>query len=583
MSPKDDQACDEAETTVDATPVILALEDGTAWTGAQLLKLLDHSPQVFPSALQPSTERLAVPRDSAASERSQVSAMVSTLTWDDPMLRTLAPSTGQWRELQTGIDGNVAEAPELRGHAAGHMDAGRCDQLQLVLYQQRELVLFDRRQNRVFARRLTEEQATSLTRNRRSVCPLCHQRLSPSWAFVVEGYFDLLSSSSAFGSGGSNNEEAAAASGLHSIPPGLLNSGYYARFFTEERKLGSGSFGAVYLCRHMMEDIELGVFAVKKLALGDDAKRLRQVVREVKALERLRHLNIVDYKHSWLEVSRHSLFCPLVPFLFILMEFCNAGSLEDLIWPSGFVRGANNSAHAPVLATKLIWLLFLDICRGLQHLHNRGILHRDLKPSNILLHVDEPAIGGSRSGSALVPRAMLSDFGTCEILGDGILRSHVHGGYAIEFMAPERLHGEDSDEPADMWSAGLVLFAMCSGDLPYHSEEPERCRERVMAHSRLPPLVGRETPLCDLVDALTSRDPALRPTAMDAERAASAAVRETERPVQSPCLVPAHSATEQDPPMLPLPDWREDAADTRVVSASSDPSMSPASRGSSYM
>ena len=55
----------------------------------------------------------------------------------------------------------------------------------------------------------------------------------------------------------------------------------------KERKLGSGSFGSVYLCTHMMDEIELGVFAVKKLALGDDARRLRQVVREVKALELL--------------------------------------------------------------------------------------------------------------------------------------------------------------------------------------------------------------------------------------------------------------------------------------------------------
>lgn len=174
-----------------------------------------------------------------------------------------------------------------------------------------------------------------------------------------------------FGANAAGDEEAAAIAQLHSIAAGLLNTGYYARFFKEEttgkkwnisldwanwkletwsqpcvhperfkikwyemhlimiwnayfidqyvvsyqilgyfnkisvrplkeRKLGSGSFGSVYLCTHMMDEIELGVFAVKKLALGDDARRLRQVVREVKALELLGpgfrvHVNVLFF------------------------------------------------------------------------------------------------------------------------------------------------------------------------------------------------------------------------------------------------------------------------------------------------
>ena len=181
-----------------------------------------------------------------------------------------------------------------------------------------DLVLYDAHHQRAFARRLTKEQAQVLVHNRRhSSCPLCKQALSESWAFVVEGYWETIRKVFAANAG---EEETAAIAQLHSIAAGLLNTGYYARFFREERKLGSGSFGAVYLCTHLMDEIELGVFAVKKLALGDDAKRLRQVVREVKALEKLRHMNVIDYKHSWLEIDRHSELCPYVPFLYILME-----------------------------------------------------------------------------------------------------------------------------------------------------------------------------------------------------------------------------------------------------------------------
>lgn len=434
--------------------------------------------------------------------------------------------------VKEGVPPRGGHRPCLSGLAQATSYA--TEQLQLVLYQHRDLVLYDRKQNQAFARRIPHDQAIALTKNRHTLCPLCRQHLDPSWAFVVDGYFDILSnlptspsassSSNAGGGDFKSNEEAVAAAGLHSIPSGILNCGYYKRFFVEEKKLGAGSFGAVYLCRHQMDEIDLGVFALKKLALGDDTKRLRQVVREVKALERLRHVNIIDYKHSWLEIDRHSAFCPWVPFLFILMEYCNAGSLEDLIWPSGFVRGGSaNASQATILREELIWRLFLDVCRGLRHLHSRSILHRDLKPSNILLHIDEVtgdnATAEGRRGSS-APRALLSDFGTCEILGDGALREHVHGGYAIEFMAPERLRGEESDEPADMWSAGLVLYAMCYGDLPYHSEDPAICREKVVAHTVLADLPDfRAQALRGLISGLTARSPVARPTAEETEHA----------------------------------------------------------------
>eukprot|EP00928_Gymnodinium_smaydae_P026467 TRINITY_DN20778_c0_g1_i1.p1 TRINITY_DN20778_c0_g1~~TRINITY_DN20778_c0_g1_i1.p1 ORF type:complete len:1048 (-),score=202.32 TRINITY_DN20778_c0_g1_i1:121-3207(-) len=436
------------------------------------------------------------------------------------------------------------------------------DHLQIVLYQQRDLVLYDWRQNRVFATELSEEQAGALTRSKNSICPLCRQRLNPAWAFVVEGYFEMIASTapatptagaapaSATAAASTTAAAEAAAYVPQNIPMGLLNTGYYARFFAEERKLGSGSFGAVYLCRHVMDEIELGTFAVKKLALGDDTKRLRQVIREVKALERLRHMNVIDYKHSWLEMSRHSEFCPYVPFLFILMEYCNAGALEGLIWPNGFVRGAtNNAAAATMLNEELIWMLFQDICCGLQHLHSRGILHRDLKPSNILLHLDEhPA-----DGAANVPRAILSDFGTCEILGEvHSVASRVQGGYAIEFVAPECLMGQEWEEPADMWSAGLVLYAMCYGDLPYHSDLPERCRELVAAHTVLPTLPDfRSEDLRRLISALTARESVARPTAAEAERVCAAALRRNAAERGAGSAPGASAAARSSPTMRP--------------------------------
>ena len=304
-------------------PAVLALEDGPQGGAGQGAVSLSR----FKIRLKPMTPEML--RDRAIQDTAALTPRASPSDDDEgellspselsavqhPLLRqqdqAICEGPG-WSRVMQGAVGDSSSAssvgrPPAGGEHVGMWGASHGEQLQLVLYQQRDLVLYDRRQNRAFARRLTEEQAGALATKRGHFCPLCRQRLNPSWAFVVEGYFEMLGATSGMPStsGSSNmNEEAAAAADLHNIPVGLLNVGYYSRFFVEERKLGAGSFGAVYLCRHVMDEIELGVFAVKKLALGDDAKRLRQVVREIKALERLRHVNIVDYKHSWLEVSR---------------------------------------------------------------------------------------------------------------------------------------------------------------------------------------------------------------------------------------------------------------------------------------
>lgn len=327
---------------------------------------------------------------------------------------------------------------------------------------------------------------------------------------------------------GGAEAEAAAAAALRHLPPGLLNTGYYARFFIETRPLGSGSFGAVFLCRHVLDDLALGDYAVKKVPVGDNKAWLRDMVREVKTFERLHHPNVVEYKHSWLELSRSSLFCPLVPFLFILMQYCNGGSLGELIW-----RDGDPSRPKPALIVTHVWQLLLDILLGLQHLHRQAILHRDLKPTNILLQW--PVGGGADGSTSRCPSALLSDFGTATPLGEIDLAGDFPGvaarGYTgtVEYTAPELLRGDAREytEKSDMWSLGIVLYSMCFSTLPFSHEDPRVIKDivRRFVEARqglsegadwLPPDPGnRLGPLRLLTAALLNVDADRRPATTD--------------------------------------------------------------------
>jgi len=381
--------------------------------------------------------------------------------------------------------------------------------MELLLWQPDAMVLWDSERSEIIARELPAEPHTESSGSlvvSGSKCPLCQQVVSSEDAsFMAERYFRLLESlrprsprepaprqvSNQF-----KLEENVA--DLRDLSASLLNSGYYSRFFTEISCLGKGSYGAVYLCTHVIDGINLGSFAVKKVPVGHNREWFRKIVREVKALERLAtHPNIVSYRHSWLDIHRHSEFCPYTPFLFILMTYCDRGSLQEMI--------------PQLIGEDQIWSIFIDIIHGLNHLHKVGILHRDLKPSNILTLSDDEKPRGVR--------AVLSDFGTAELVGE--LTGMTHTGFTgtVEYTAPEVLASPNIgySEQADMWSVGMVLYALCYGSVPYSDPDPQICASLVMSHNelQLPATPERSRELKDLILALTSKEWRHRPLSTD--------------------------------------------------------------------
>ncbi|CUE68709.1 protein kinase, putative [Bodo saltans] len=330
----------------------------------------------------------------------------------------------------------------------------------------------------------------------------------------------------------------------------LAAEGYYARHFEEVHRIGGGTFGAVFLCRHVIEGQTLGLFAVKKIPIGDDPDYFCQVLREVRVMEEIkRHPNVLEYHHSWIDYAKTADFGPHVRCLFVLMEFASVGSLEDYL-----------RVHGSSLSNMAVWYFFLSAVAGIAHLHSKGILHRDVKPQNLLLTRSD-AIGrngespSSSTTPAPPPRLLVADFGTAALLSDVSLADRTGGTGTLEYMAPELFDTVSSSthspltpgtlpsggggegrtsasstsaaadakylfatsKASDVWSLGMILhYLACDGTLP-----PTLSDGSVILNVQEHSPVDRPIEMVELIRAMLHRDPNMRPTCLDILSASS--------------------------------------------------------------
>lgn len=278
--------------------------------------------------------------------------------------------------------------------------------------------------------------------------------------FLHHDYFKLLANLPYNGSA-----SAIAPPGeLETAPGDLFNQGYFERFFrmVPPGVLGSGAHAQVYKVMHVLKNIQLGIFAVKRINVGDLAHYLDQVLNEVLILYELsvtgaNENNLIRYNHVWMEMgdlldlgtfflSKDGTSPDLLkktPFVYILQQYCDGGHLENLI-SKNFQWEANLTAHErlerererrrnkkhesaptkqtnPWLSDFEIWKFSRDIANGVTYLHSHGILHRDLKPSNCLLeskYVQSETMQASfdsvedlEKAALALPKILVSDFG----------------------------------------------------------------------------------------------------------------------------------------------------------------------------
>jgi len=209
--------------------------------------------------------------------------------------------------------------------------------------------------------------------------------------------------------------------------PGVIIDGRYALL----KVVGSGGMGKVYLA----QDYRTGDHVAIKLArdaeaLGEQGRM--RLVREARIACGLFHPNIFAvYDIGQVNGS-----------LFIVMEYVRARPLTH--W-------AARHADMP-LQTKLS--IMIQVADALAYADRRGVIHRDIKPANILV---QPA----------GPTVKVVDFGVAE--QSGFPNDLVQGGGTILYMSPEQLRRERIDARSDIWSAGITLYELITGALPFHS------------------------------------------------------------------------------------------------------------------
>lgn len=249
------------------------------------------------------------------------------------------------------------------------------------------------------------------------------------------------------------------------LPEACISQGYFSRCFRMIRRLGRGSGGGVFLCEHRLGGNSLGQYALKIIPIGDSDAWLRDRLTEVETMSRLRHENVVHFRHAWVELAKTSKFSEFsVPCLFLLMEAATLGSLDAWIErrferAEGCLvvsRGAPPRGAGSALSE--IRSIALQVALGVQHLHSLGIAHRDIKPANVLLTGGRPSLVSDSEFTVL-----LAD------LGAACQAHRRNGGTGTRlFMAPEvAVGGEKIDfRAADVWSFGVLLYCVAYGKPP---------------------------------------------------------------------------------------------------------------------
>ncbi|XP_055239251.1 serine/threonine-protein kinase Nek11 isoform X4 [Gorilla gorilla gorilla] len=255
-----------------------------------------------------------------------------------------------------------------------------------------------------------------------------------------------------------------------------------ARRYVLQQKLGSGSFGTVYLVSDKKAKRGEELKVLKEISVGElNPNETVQANLEAQLLSKLDHPAIVKFHASFMEQDN---FC-------IITEYCEGRDLDDKI--------QEYKQAGKIFPENQIIEWFIQLLLGVDYMHERRILHRDLKSKNIFLKNNLLKIG---------------DFGVSRLLmGSCDLATTLTG--TPHYMSPEALKHQGYDTKSDIWSLACILYEMC-------------CMNHAFAGSNFLSIVLKivegDTPslperypkeLNAIMESMLNKNPSLRPSAIE--------------------------------------------------------------------
>lgn len=216
------------------------------------------------------------------------------------------------------------------------------------------------------------------------------------------------------------------------LQPGTIIAGRYEVV----KCLGAGSMGLVYACRH--RELTGHMVAVKVL--------FPEVAQDKIAAARFRNEIFASYGVSHPNVVRAYEYIRDGDLVAYTMEYVAGGDLADLLGDPD-----------QLLPLAEVVAILIQMCSGVQAIHDAGIVHRDLKPENILLTKDR--------------LVKIADFGIARLRHGPRLTEHGGVVGTIDYVSPEYILNSQVDWRSDIYAMGILAFEMLTGQSPYPSDE----------------------------------------------------------------------------------------------------------------